>query len=207
MSDTTAVTSTPTNDAGNATTDSQSATTTPESTTAATEAVDAQTSQATETKDGDKTPEPQVPESYEFAMPEGVELDTQAADEFTAIAKELKLDQTTAQKVADVGAKMAQRWAEKQAETVKGWVEQVKADKEIGGDKLDENLAVARTAMDKFGTPELKDVLNATGLGNHPEVIKAFLKVGKAISEDGIVKGQPSTASTDPAKKMFPNMN
>ncbi len=207
MSDTTAVTSTPTNDAGNATTENQTATTTPESTPATTPEAGAANAQATETKDGEKTPEPQVPESYEFTMPEGVELDTAAADEFSAIAKELKLDQATAQKVADVGAKMAQRWADKQAEQVQSWVEQVKTDKEIGGDKLDENLATARKAMEAFGTPELKDVLNATGLGNHPAVIKAFLKVGKAISEDGFITGKPAGAETDMAKKLFPNMN
>jgi hypothetical protein len=154
-----------------------------------------------------KAPEAQAPESYEYQMPEGIELDKAAADEFSAIAKELKLDQSTAQKVADVGAKMAQRQIEAQAKLVETWVEQVKTDPEIGGDKLDENLAVARKAMDAFGTPELKDVLNATGLGNHPAVIKAFFKAGKAISEDKFVAGSPKGAETDMAKRMFPSMN
>lgn len=154
-----------------------------------------------------KAAEPQVPESYEYTMPEGIELDKAAADEFSAIAKELKLDQATAQKVADVGAKMAQRQIEAQARLVETWVEQVKTDPEIGGDKLDENLAVARKAMDAFGTPELKDVLNSTGMGNHPAVIKAFFKAGKAISQDGFVTGTAKGAETDLAKRMFPTMN
>lgn len=189
---TTADTGTPTPDAGNATPDGQAApaaaTTTPE------------TPAAPEVK------EPVVPESYEFQMPEGVKLDDEAAKEFTAIAKELKLDQPTAQKLADVGAKMAQRQAEQHAQLVDTWTEQTKADKEFGGDKFGENLAVAKTALDRFGTPELRDVLNMTGMGNHPEVIRAFYRVGKAISEDGFVKGAPA-ASSDPAKKLFPSMN
>jgi hypothetical protein len=90
---------------------------------------------------------------------------------------------------------------------VETWVEQVKADKDIGGDKLDENLGIARKALDHFGTPELKDVLNASGLGNHPAVIKAFVKAGKAISEDTFVTGAAKGSDTDPAKKLFPNMN
>ncbi len=154
-----------------------------------------------------KAAEPQVPESYEYKMPEGIELDKAAADEFTAIAKELKLDQATAQKVADIGAKMAQRQTEAHVKLVESWVEQVKTDSEIGGDKLDENLAIARKAIDAFGTPELKDVLNSTGLGNHPAVIKAFYKAGKAISEDKFVAGSPKGAPTDVAKIMFPSMN
>ena len=150
---------------------------------------------------------PEVPESYDLKMPDGIELDKAAADEFSAIAKELKLDNTTAQKLADVAAKMQQRQVENHTKLVESWVEKVKTDKDIGGDKLDENLAVARKALEAFGTPELRDVLNSTGFGNHPEIIKAFYKAGKAISEDGIVKGSPKTGETDPAKKMFPSMN
>lgn len=154
-----------------------------------------------------KPAEPVVPESYDLKMPEGVELDKAAAEEFTALAKEMKLDQATAQKVADVGAKMAQRRAEAHATLVQSWADSAKTDKEFGGDKFAENLAVARKAMDTFGTPELKSLLDSTGLGNNPEVIRAFFRAGRAISEDGFVRGQGTPAQTDTAKKLFPNMN
>lgn len=164
------------------------------------------TTDAAQTPDAQAT-KPEVPEAYEFNMPEGVALDKTAADEFTAIAKELKLSAADAQKVADVGAKMAQRQAEQHATLVESWVEQVKADKDIGGDKLDENLGVARKAIEAFGTPELKDVLNTTGFGNHPAFIKFAYKAGKAISQDGFVTGSAKGPETDMAKKMFPSMN
>ena len=191
--DSTTGTTTPSNDGGEPTTTETTATT----------SADATSTQTTETK----APEATAPESYEFAMPEGVQLDKTAADEFTTIAKELKLDQATAQKVADVGAKMAQRQAEAHTKLVESWTEAVKSDKELGGDKLAENLGVARKALDAFGTPELRDVLNATGFGNHPEVIKAFYKIGKAISEDRFVTGGAKGPETDMAKRMFPSMN
>lgn len=193
MIDSTTVTSTPANDAGEPKSDDQ----------AVTPASDASAAPAAESK----AETPAVPEDYALTMPEGVELDSVAADEFKAIAKELKLDQASAQKVADIGAKMAQRQTEKHAELVQSWVEQVKADKDIGGDKLQENLAVAKKALETFGTPELRDVLNASGLGNHPEVIRAFYRAGKAISEDRFVQGSPKVAENDPAKKLFPNMS
>ena len=199
MSDTTTtVASTPDNDAGEPKTDTSI---TPD---AGTAAPDAQAAAGTQDP---KATEPVVPESYDLKMPEGIELDKTAADEFGAIAKELKLDQASAQKFADVGAKMAQRQVEKHAELVQSWVEQVKTDKEFGGDKLQENLGVARKALETFGTPELRDVLNATGFGNHPEVIRAFYKMGKAVSEDRFVKGSPAGSETDIAKRMFPSMN
>lgn len=200
MTDTTAVTSTPSNDAGDPKTDS---TTVPDSTTASTPPA-----AAADTKTDDtKAAAPVVPEAYDLQMPDGVELDKAAADEFTTIAKELKLDQAAAQKLADIAAKQAQRQVEAHTKLVESWVEQVKADKDIGGDKLDENLGIARKALETFGTPELRDVLNASGLGNHPEVIKAFVKAGKAISEDKFVAGAPKGSDTDPARKLFPNMN
>ena len=191
--------STPDNDAGGPTTTDASIT--PE---AGAAAPDAQA--AAGTKDP-KATESVVPESYDLKMPEGVELDKTAADEFSAIAKELKLDQESAQKFADVGAKMAQRRAEQHATLVQSWVEQVKADKDIGGDKLQENLGIARRGLEVFGSPELRDVLNATGFGNHPEVIRAFYKMGKTVSEDKFVKGSAPGSTTDIAKRMFPTMN
>lgn len=200
MTDTTAATGTPSNDTGEPTN------TDPTAAPAAGTAAPASADPAASATDP-KATEPVVPESYELQMPDGVELDKAAAEEFTAIAKELKLDQAAAQKLADIGAKMATRQAEAHAQLVETWTEQVKTDKEIGGDKLDENLGIARKAIDTFGSPELKALLNSTGLGNHPEVVKLAFKVGKAISEDRFVQGSPKGAETDMAKKLFPNMN
>jgi hypothetical protein len=58
-----------------------------------------------------------------------------------------------------------------------------------------------------FGTPELRTLLNESGLGNHPEVIRMMYRAGKAISEDRFVApsaGGP-TGSKDFAKSLYPN--
>lgn len=205
MNETTADTGTPANDPGNANVDGTAA---PEASASAAPATPAPSTQQTDTgKEGDKPTPPEVPESYEFKMPEGVTLDPAAADEFTAIAKELKLSAADAQKVADVGAKMAQRQAEQHANLVEQWAQDVKADKEIGGDNLEQNLAVARKAMEAFGSPELKALMDSTGIGNHPAVVRFCIKVGGVVNEDGFVRGSTKTAESDPAKKMFPSMN
>lgn len=200
MSESTAVTTTPSNDGGNANADANPVTP-GASTQAPADGAPATTTEET------KSPESQVPETYDLKMPEGIELDQAAAEEFSAIAKELKLDNATAQRFADIAAKQAQRQAEAHAKLVESWAEQVRTDKDIGGDKLPENLATAKKALDTFGSPELRDVLNSTGFGNHPAIIKAFYQVGKAISEDRFVTGKPPGAPTDPAQKLFPSMN
>ena len=84
------------------------------------------------------------------------------------------------------------------------WLETSKADKEFGGEKLPENLGVARKALDAFATPELCKLLDETGLGNHPEVIRMFFRAGKAISEDKFVGGnQAGGGKANPANVLY----
>ena len=134
-----------------------------------------------------------APEKYEFTAGEGVELDTEALKDFEPVARDLNLTNEQAQKLVDAYPKILagvqQRQAEAWQKQTEGWAETVKADKEIGGDKLTANLSAAQRALDLFGTPELKEYLNTTGLGNHPDLVKTFVKIGKAMSEDGMVDG------------------
>lgn len=154
--------------------------------------------------------EEQVPEQYaDFAFEEGKALDTELADDIKATAKELGLTQSQAQKLADLALKRTESAQSKQAEMLAQardeWAGQAQADKEFGGDAIEANLAMARKALDTFGTPELKALLNESGLGNHPEVIRFFYRSGKAISEDRVIRGGAAGQPTDPAKRMFPN--
>jgi len=143
-----------------------------------------------------------APEAYEFKAAEGVELDTEALKDFEPVARELNLTNEQAQKLVDAYPKILagvqQRQVEAWQKQTQDWAADVKADKEIGGDKLTASLSKAQQALETFGTPELKEYLNETGLGNHPELVKAFVKIGKAMSEDNMVSagntGQRSAA-------------
>ncbi len=154
-----------------------------------------------------------APEQYEdFTMPEGVAIDTETSGELKVLAKELGLPQASAQKIADLGVKLQQRWSTQQAEQLKAaavqWEADARADKELGGDKFDANLGVAKKALDAFASSEFKTLLKESGLGNHPEVIRMFHRVGKAISEDKVLTGKaPDGAPRDPAKTLYPNQN
>lgn len=136
-----------------------------------------------------------APEKYEFKAPDGVTLDTDLVAGLEGIAKDLKLSQADAQRIADLGVKLSQKHAatadaEAKAQLTE-WETQAKADKEFGGTKFAENLGIAKTAMTNFGSPALVEFLNDSGLGSHPEVIRMFLKVGKAISEDSLASRVP----------------
>lgn len=141
---------------------------------------------------------------YAFEMPEGIEADKGRLDAFTAIAKEAKLSPEVAQKVVGLEAARIQAEADAHVAMVKGWAETVTADPVLG---VAENQGVAKSVIEKFGTPELRQYLNDTGLGNHPELVKFAYAVGKAMSEDSLVRGQAETSNVSVAKRMFPSMN
>ena len=150
-----------------------------------------------------------APEKYEFTPAEGTQFDEQVIGAFSEIAKELNLTQEAAQKVLDKMAPAIQaRQSEQIAAVQSAWANQAKSDKEFGGDKLNENLAVAKKALETFGSPELSALLNESGMGNHPEIIRAFYRAGKAISEDRFVGGGAPHSRND-AKSFYAasNMN
>ena len=182
---------TETQEAGTATTDAGGTQTTDQTT-------GAPVTQTTDATTTDTTAAPAQAEAaveYKFDAPEGVELNQEDLGKFTAIAKELKLPADAAKKLVDLAAQREVARAEAVAQQVEDWASAVKADKELG---TPENLATAKKTIDTFGTPELRDMLNATGLGNHPEVVRLALKIGKAISEDTVVSGRGG-GNTPPA--------
>jgi hypothetical protein len=161
---------------------------------------------ASKPPEGDKPAESQKTEEvvYDFKAPEGVELDAASTDEFKAIAKELNLSKDAAQKVVDLAVKREQARAEAFAKQVEDWANQVQRDPELG---KPETLAAARKVVETFGDDETKSLLNSTGMGNHPALVRFMVKVSKAISEDKFVAGRDSSEPTkkDPASVLYGN--
>lgn len=151
-----------------------------------------------------------APEKYEFKAPEGKEFDSTIIGAYSEVAKELNLPQDAAQKVLDKVAPVIQaRQVEQITAAQTAWEKEARSDKEFGGDKLDENLGVAKQALETFGSPELKELLRTSGLGNHPEIIRVLYRVGKATSGDRMVSGQGGATAQHDARRLYAasNMN
>ena len=159
-----------------------------------------------------------APEEYVFTPPDGVEIDEGQIEAFGEYAYDLGLSQDQFQKLIDFEMERAQQaqsqMADAYTERVSAWAEATKADKELGGEVLDENLGLAKRAMDAFASPELAKLIDTPspenpdglGLGNHPEVIRLFYRVGKAISESDLVTGDSKVEGADSLQKMYPTM-
>lgn len=154
-----------------------------------------------------------APEEYsEFTLPEGMEHVEEEMKEATTIFKELNLSQEQAQKIVNLNSTRLQTEADAQAkvwnDTMDEWKKGVEDDKEYGGAKLDESLVSVRKAVSAFGSDDFKDMLDTTGVGNHPEMIRYLIAVGNTVKEDDILHGNSSGGvDKTQAEIMFPNMN
>jgi hypothetical protein len=181
---------------------------------------------ATDVQQTEPVKAPGAPEKYTFTAPEGTQYDAGILESFDGAAHEAGLTQEAAQKLIE---KMAPAIAARQADQVQAiqheWRSATTADKEFGGEKLPENLAVARRALDTFDplpagvrivdgkpvgadgkpvTTPMRTLLETTGLGNHPEVIRFMFRAGKAISEDKFVGGSAGgTGKLNPTAVLY----
>ena len=149
-----------------------------------------------------------APETYEdFKVPEGAKIDAEVLTKFHTLAKKFNLPQEGAQELIDLQAEFladqntqnVATWAKMRAD----WLEESKADKEIGGQQFDEKVEFSKRALRKFGTPKLVELLETYGLGNHPEIIRFNSRIGKDIGEDDITSGGSGSQGKTLAQRIF----
>lgn len=147
---------------------------------------------------------------YEFTAPEGVTLDQARVEKFTAVAKELQLPADKAQALVDLATEVEVQRAE-QFEALKAqWADEIAKDKVLGGDKLTETLATAKKVYSLLPAEEattFKAMLDASGFGNHPSMVRLLHAVGKALSEDKFVPGSTAPPKGSAASSFYDNSN
>jgi hypothetical protein len=162
------------------------------------------------------------PEKYELTASEGVTLDAETLAEADPVFRELGLTNDGAQKLIPIAEKFATRIATQAAEAAnqqilsevtaqrKAWVDEAKADPEIGGAKWDETVNLAAKALDALGYPKghpFRTFLSETGLGNNVHMIAAMRKIGEMVGEDNdFVRGDAAVqVKTDRLAALYPN--
>ena len=85
------------------------------------------------------------------------------------------------------------------------WTKAVKADPDIGGEKLAPALGQIAKLLDHYKIPELRTALDLTGAGNNPHVIKFLHAIAKDLGEGHFVApNTPTIASKSTAELLFP---
>jgi len=163
--------------------------------------------QKADTKPAEAT-KPEEPEEYELSAPDGYPMGESELKQLNAMCKEAKLSKAQGEAVLKYLHGNYTTWQEGQAAQLKKWVEEAKADKEFGGDHFDENVADARKGLATFDTDgSIRKMLEETGYGSNPAVLKIFARVGKALGEDRLVgAGGKNTQDKPLEDRLWPDM-
>jgi hypothetical protein len=139
----------------------------------------------------------EVPKSYDEFFPKDSQLPRKVQEQMKATFKEKGLTAEEAKAGIEHASAVYAAFVDDSKTTMtelsQTWVEEAKADTELGGDGFTKNIELAKRAIDRFG-PELKQQLDETGLGNHPDFIRFAYRIGKAMADDSFV----STKGSEP---------
>jgi hypothetical protein len=144
--------------------------------------------------DPKKEPEVSKPleiKPLELKLPEGSHLTAETVAQVAARAKELNLTPEQAQAELNRESDLVKTFVDGEkarlAKEVNTWVDESKKDPEIGGEKFAASAETAKRVVNRFGTEAFKKALNDSGLGNHPELVRVFTRIGRAMTEDQLV--------------------
>lgn len=179
-------------------------------------------------EEGGQTDEPAPPPTYEtFTLPEDVKLDEARVSEFTSMLGELELKAKGSMDHAafqEFGQKMVDLYINESDKLVKDitklyqdsferqkveWKDQFLKDPEIGGNRFQTTVDAARQFISTHGgTPdqqkELREVLNLSGLGNHPSIIRLLANANRVHSEGKpLTTVRPETPSKSKTQTLY----
>ena len=84
------------------------------------------------------------------------------------------------------------------------WLQEVAGDSELGGDNLTASVARAQLALDRFDQDKsIGRLLEQSGYGNHPAVIRFFNRMADALMEDTPALGQPGSDMAPLEERMY----
>ena len=173
------------------------------------EAGDADTSEDSGKTDTDKD-EPGTAEPASYELPEGIELSADETKIVDEMLSKYSLNSEQAQGIIDFMIDQANAGESDQEESrnqmLTDWANECRNDKEFGGDNFGVSQSAAKAAIDAFGGPEMKAMLNETGMKANPELFRFMVKVGKTLKEDdpGSTGGQSHTEKSV-VDRMYPN--
>ena len=155
---------------------------------------EAKTEGATEKKDDAQPYAPEVPKELEDFADKGM------LEKFAALANEKKLAPDVANAIVKMSLENAAEQRKSQdkhvADVQSQWLDQVKADKELGGAKLPETVADIGRAFAAAGPvgKAAQKVLEESGLTNNPDLVRFVKFFGEKLREDtGQIPGAGGT--------------
>lgn len=87
---------------------------------------------------------------------------------------------------------------------VSQWRQEVAQDPHLGGDNMAASVARAQLALDRFDQGKhIGRLLEESGYGNNPDVLRFFNRVADALMEDSLVRGEPGVGMPPLEERMY----
>tara|TARA_R110002020_G_scaffold161060_1_gene345790 strand:+ start:274 stop:1080 length:807 start_codon:yes stop_codon:yes gene_type:complete len=141
---------------------------------------------------------PETPDKYEIAVNDK-EVDKEFFSNFKQAAHGAGILPNQAQKIFDwyneASGKMVQDQTNQTQATEKEAIDSLRNE---WGSAYDSKLKAAHAGVSHYGNEELTAFLEETGLGNNPNIIKTFAKIGESLSEDAFKDGGPTNFGMTP---------
>lgn len=150
------------------------------------------------------------PEDYVFQFAPETVVDTALIDEFKRFAFEQKMSLENARLMAKFYEKhvlgQSKKQSQEQAEVLQTMQKACEEDSEFGGMNFYDNMRYAKAAMLRFDDGSLAKILNETGFGSHPEVVRFMYRVGRALAEKDLPKAKERIEEKSAAELFYPSM-
>jgi hypothetical protein len=144
---------------------------------------------------GNVPPPVVAPERYDLAL-DGFTIDPSLVQNADPVLRDIGLTNAAANKLLPVARDIMARTQESLVRQIedaaaaqkKTWHDAFVADPEIGGAHRGETEHFAAKALDALGYLQghpFRQALNDSGFGNHPDLLRAFRRLGELLGEDG----------------------
>ncbi len=126
-------------------------------------------------------------------LPQGMTVNEEFKDQAIAQFKAADLSGEQAQTMVDTYVGMLERMHTDQLQAMADqrtqWVKAVKEDPNIGGRRFEETSAQVRDLFGRYADDDVRTLMNETGLGDHPALVRLFAKIAADLGEDTLISG------------------
>lgn len=158
----------------------------------------------------EKDPADLIPDTYEITTSTGEQLGGEDLDKLNQVCKKAGITQKQAQMLFsayenDV-SNFNQQLQSSYNQQLQSWRDTVMNDRELGQENFEKTKANIKNVISRFGSSELSDFLNKSGLGYNPDFVRFVNKVGSLISNDNNFIGgntNPQVSEADRQKEML----
>lgn len=159
-------------------------------------------------------PEPEQPAGEAKAEPEPAkepeDWKIDAVDGWTAQevellnvhCKALGMSKDQAMQASEKVKTLRQQENEMLAKRQKDWEAEIRSDPEFGGEKFVGSIETAKRALTTYDTDgTIRKMLNDTGYGSNPAVIRFFARIGRDVREDKVITSRGAQKAERPLEE------